>query len=105
VIAHRRRELGLNQGQLAERLKVTPGTASKIESGQVITIDLLWKISRVLKLKPSQLVSLVEEAVSTLTKSGVKVTYRRSAGAATEEGAELKAMALGGLIGFLAARK
>lgn len=105
VIVKRREELGINQGQLAERLGVSAGTASKIESGQVITVDQLWKLARALEVRPSKLVEWVESAESKLTASGVKVTLRRSGSETMGESAELPALALAGLLGFLAGRK
>lgn len=105
VVAARRRELNLSQGELAQKLRVSPGTASKIEAGQVVSLDQLWLLAVALDMPASELMVRVEKAVEALRGSGVAVALRRAAEQPSADTEMLKTAALTGILGFLLARK
>ena len=53
-IISKRKELGFNQSQMAKRLKVSPATYQKTESGvSKLTVERLIEISKTLEVNPS----------------------------------------------------
>ena len=104
VIARLRVRLGLAQGELAELLGVSAGTASRLEAGQVVSLDQLWHVARALNVSASGLLLQVEEAVHALESNGVSVVTRRALEPPDQDAQLLKGAALAGLLGFLLAR-
>lgn len=101
VVALRRRELGMQQGQLATKMGVAPGTASKIEAGELkASVDQIWRLASALGMPSSELLARLERAVAALRESGVGIAVSRD-----EANAELTAAMVGGLLGVLLARK
>jgi transcriptional regulator with XRE-family HTH domain len=104
VVARRRQELGMAQGDLAKKLGVSPGTASRIEGGQVVSLDQLWLLARALDMPASGLLAAVEQAVRVLREGGVDVKLRKEP-APRKEGVEfLTGAGLAGVLGFLLAK-
>src|SRR5262249_26885796 len=100
-----RQDLGMAQGDLAKKLRVSPGTASRIEGGQVVSLDQLWLLARALDMPASGLLLAVEQAVRVLLDGGVDVRLRKEPVPRSKEGAEfLTGAALAGVLGFLLAK-
>ena len=96
VVARRREELGMDQAELASRLRLTQASVSRLEAGQGVTLDQLWLLSRALDLRPSVLVERVERSIEVLRKKGIRIVAKRE-----QSGGEvLTAAVLGGLLGY-----
>lgn len=76
VLAIRRKNLHMEQTQLAEQLGMTQASWSRIESGITpITLDTLSQASAVLRVAPTQILQQADQAVARLSKQGVRVEY------------------------------
>lgn len=76
VLAIQRRNLGLNQIQLASQLGLTAATWSRIEGGlSALTVEQLARATEILRVPSSEIMRRVEHAVGNLKKQGIAVQY------------------------------
>lgn len=65
IVRSHREKVGLTQSNVAYHVDVSPGYMSQIEQGKTnITLPILWKIARTLKVKPSELIKGTEKGFS-----------------------------------------
>lgn len=74
VIAHTREQLGVKQGEFAQRLGSSQSAYSKLESGDsVFNLTQLHRICEKLGIQPSALLKRADEYEKQLRKSGVEI--------------------------------
>lgn len=85
VIAHLRHSCGMQQNELAAKVKINQSTLSRIEQGtSAVSIDQLARMAIALGEFPSNLVWYADEVTEQAQKIGVKVLYNRTPGAISD---------------------
>lgn len=78
VLRHLRKANRLEQQPIAEATGVTQSTWSRIERGESgITVDQLARAASVLRTRPEKVLALVNQAIETIQKKGIRVEVRR----------------------------
>lgn len=74
ILEFKRKELNLDQGDIAKQLGITQSAWSRIERGQSgISMEHLIKVSEILNTKPFEIIQAADEASEKLKSDGVKV--------------------------------
>lgn len=78
ILEARRREMNLDQSDLAKAVGVAQSTWSRAEHGTVaISVEQLAKAARAIKLSPGQLLTQADTAAQALTARGIRVETER----------------------------
>lgn len=79
VIVLRRKDLGLNQADLAERIGMSQSAWSRVEKGlSNLTVEQLTKVASVLRVAPNQIISEADQAKLALESDGIQVAGTKS---------------------------
>ena len=74
VLARRRDNLGLKQGDLARVLKITQSAYSRLESGEsVMNLAQLHAVAPHLKISPTEILQIADDYAAQLRKQGVQI--------------------------------
>lgn len=98
ILEHLRKDKGLDQADLAERLDLTQSAWSRIERGQSgLSLEQLVRASEILKTKPHQIISDADYAAEKLQKDGV-IVHAKILSTSDKVVAALSLVALGALV-------
>ncbi|MCK9238471.1 MAG: helix-turn-helix transcriptional regulator [Thiohalomonadaceae bacterium] len=79
VIANLRKEMGIGQAELAQKIGITASTLSRIENGEsAMTIDQLYITCNFLGIKPHELLAAAEKVEEGLQNSGVEAVREQA---------------------------
>lgn len=79
VIALHRKELELNQAELAKMIGMSQSAWSRVEKGfSNLTLEQLTKVAAALEIEPSQIISEADTAKKKLEANGISVAERKS---------------------------
>jgi transcriptional regulator with XRE-family HTH domain len=74
LLAIQREALGLDQGELAQKLNMSQSAWSRIETGQSnLSVDQLSLVAQALKTRPEVILKQAEDSRAQLQRRGVKV--------------------------------
>jgi transcriptional regulator with XRE-family HTH domain len=112
VLANLRKEMRVEQGNMAERMGLSQASYSRLESGKSsFSVDQMFHAAQVLNLESNHLMHRLSTTLAHLERSGVKVVpqLRANATQAKEGGAEMGHFIAGAtlgavLIGLLSAK-
>lgn len=80
LLVHRREELGLKQGALAEAIGLSQSAYSRLESGDsVLNVSQLRNVCSRLGLSPAQLLHAADQYEAQLRRQGVDVVAEKPA--------------------------
>jgi transcriptional regulator with XRE-family HTH domain len=80
VLARERIARGLSQQKLASRARLNQSAISRLEQGQVATIDQIWILAKSVGMASHELMQKVEHAVATLEGNGIEIVAGQAAG-------------------------
>ena len=79
VIVLRRKDMGLNQADLAQRIGISQSAWSRVEKGlSNLTVEQLTKVASVLGVAPNQIIAEADQAKVALQHDGVQVAGTKS---------------------------
>ncbi len=79
VIVLRRKDLGLNQADLAEKIGMSQSAWSRVEKGlSNLTIEQLTKVASILNVAPNQIIAEADDAKTALERDGIQVAETKS---------------------------
>lgn len=79
IIVQRRKERGLNQEDLAQKVGMSQSAWSRVEKGESnLSLEQLAKVSTALKIKPHDLIAEADKVREALEKNKVKVADNKS---------------------------
>ena len=79
VIVLRRKDLGLNQADLAKKIGVSQSAWSRVEKGlSNLTVEQLTKVASVLGVAPNQIIAEADQAKVALELDGIQVAETKS---------------------------
>lgn len=79
VIVLRRKDLGLNQADLAKKIGVSQSAWSRVEKGlSNLTVEQLTKVASVLGVAPNQIIAEADQAKVSLELDGIQVAETKS---------------------------
>lgn len=101
-----RKNRGLDQNQLAEKIRVSQPVLSRLEKGKAsVTIDQLFVICEALEVAPQDVIADVNRGVMALkSEKSVVIATTKEVGRGNL-GAALTGEAIGGILAMLLARK
>lgn len=77
-LVKKRKELGLTQGELAEKVGLTVSSWSRIESGEAaLTIEQLALAANAFSMSPGQLLMAIDTITAELSKKGIGTNIER----------------------------
>ncbi|EOA6618001.1 helix-turn-helix domain-containing protein [Vibrio vulnificus] len=113
VVANKRKELGIEQSVLAEKMGLSQASYSRLESGKsTFSVDQMFECAKALRIAPDELFNSVVNTVNNLKESkqvSVQAQLRGNATKAKSEGGSnvgtfIAGAALGALIIGLAGK-
>ncbi|AIW13684.1 helix-turn-helix domain-containing protein [Vibrio tubiashii] len=113
VVANKRKELGIEQSVLAEKMGLSQASYSRLESGKsTFSVDQMFECAKALRIAPDELFNSVVNTVNNLKESeqvSVQAQLRGNATKAKSEGGSnvgtfIAGAALGALIVGLAGK-
>lgn len=103
ILEQQRAKVRLSQGALAEKIGLTQGAWSRIESGSsTISLDQLRTVTAVFKMTPAEILQLADRAEQELHSQGVQIVPPR---ATMSGGAMMTGAALGALLALILLKK
>ncbi len=79
VIILRRKELGLNQADLAEKIGMSQSAWSRVEKGPSnLTVEQLTKVASALEVAPNHIIAEADQAKIALEHDGIQVAETKS---------------------------
>ena len=104
VLANLRREKGVEQGEMAQRMGVSQASYSRLESGKSsFSVDQMFLAAIALGISGVELTQRLNNTINSLQVNGVNVVanLRGNTTQAREEGSEVGSMLIGATLGAL----